>query len=59
MLELWHPTATATNKNQSEYRSGDCVKAKPDSEKYAQLRQNGWLTVSEQREKLQQLSGRV
>lgn len=52
MIELWHPESVATNKNQKEYRSGDCVKATPYSDKYNMLRNQGWLLVDEQKEKL-------
>lgn len=51
LLELWHPHATATNKNQKDYRVGDCVKAKPGSEKYEALRLQGWRTISEHRDR--------
>lgn len=52
MLELWHPDSIATNKNQKEYKIGDCVKALPNSEKYINLKQAGWLSATEQREKI-------
>ncbi len=49
MIELWHPFATAYNKNQKEYNKGDSVKAKLESEKYKKLRLQGWRTIAEHR----------
>jgi hypothetical protein len=45
MLELWNPKATATNKNQKEYKSGDCKRAKIGSSQYANLIEQGWLPI--------------
>ena len=50
MIELWNPTAIATNKNQKEYRSGDCLKAKPGSDKYNELKAAGWRTTQEHKQ---------
>lgn len=47
MVELWSPTSKATNKNQFEYRTGDCKKAKINSEKYNELIGQGWMLIEE------------
>ena len=47
MIELWNPSAVATNKNQKTYNVGDCKKAKLNSDKYNDLINNGWLTIDE------------
>jgi hypothetical protein len=53
MLELWNPKATATNKNQKEYKSGDSTRVKPDSPKYLKLVEQGWLTIDQHKKKIQ------
>jgi hypothetical protein len=45
LIELWNPTAVATNKNQREYRTGDCKRVRPDSEIYKELLAAGWLPI--------------
>ena len=45
MVELWNPLSSATNKNQSTYKTGDCKKAKIGSEKYYSLLTQGWLPI--------------
>ena len=47
MVELWSPTSKATNKNQVEYRTGDCKKAVINSEKYNELICQGWKPIKE------------
>ena len=47
MVELWNPTAKATNKNQTEYKPGDSKRAKIDSQKYNDLISQGWLLIEE------------
>ena len=49
MIELWNPHSIATNKNQKEYRSGDCMRVRVDSEKHRSLINDGWRTISEHR----------
>jgi hypothetical protein len=45
MCELWNPKSLATNKNQKEYQSGDCMRVKKGSLKYTELIEQGWLTI--------------
>ena len=45
MIELWNPDSSATNKNQKEYRSGDCKRVKPNSNLYKELINKGWLSI--------------
>ncbi len=52
MIELWHPNAIATNKNQNTYKPGDCKKAKLNSDKYHNLLNQGWLTINDHRIKI-------
>jgi len=47
MLELWNPEAIATNKNQKEYKSGDCKKARIESAEYNELLKQGWLPIAQ------------
>jgi hypothetical protein len=47
MVELWDPKAIATNKNQKEYKIGDCKKTRVGTDKYNQLIENDWLPISE------------
>lgn len=51
MLELWNPASKAVNKNQKEYKSGDCKKATIGTEKYNTLINNGWLPINEHKNK--------
>ena len=51
MIELWSPDATATNKNQHDYKSGDCKKAKVGSTKYHSLLNDGWLLIEDHKKK--------
>lgn len=47
IVELWNPHATATNKNQDSYKSGDCKRTKMNSPQYIELIDMGWLPISE------------
>ena len=51
MIELWNPTATATNKNQKEYNSGDSTRVNIGSDRYTQLIKSGWLTIDQHKQK--------
>lgn len=55
MLELWDPNATATNKNQKEYKSGDCKRAKPESPQYNALIERGWLPIDAHKKRMSSL----
>jgi hypothetical protein len=55
MLELWDPNSIATNKNQKEYRSGDCKRAKIGSVQYTNLIDQGWLPIEQHKQKMQSL----
>lgn len=50
-VELWSPTAIATNKNQSGYRKGDCKRVNPKSDLYLQLLDQGYLTIEEHKKR--------
>jgi hypothetical protein len=52
MRELWNPKAVATNKNQKEYKSGDCQRAKIGSLKYIKLVEQGWLPIAEHKHRV-------
>lgn len=52
MVELWSPTAKATNKNQINYVAGECKKARIGSEKYNMLLEQGWLPVNIHKQKM-------
>lgn len=52
MLELWNPKATATNKNQKDYASGDCKRAKIGSPQYENLISGGWLPIAQHKQKI-------
>jgi hypothetical protein len=52
MIELWHPDAIATNKNQNTYKQGDCKKALINSDKYHNLLNLGWLTINDHLQKI-------
>ena len=45
MVELWNPNSKATNKNQDSYKRGDSKKAKPGTEKYTTLVEQGWVPI--------------
>lgn len=47
VVELWSPTATATNKNQKEYKSGDCKRVNPEKVEFKILVEKGWLPIHE------------
>jgi len=47
LVELWSPNATATNKNQKEYKIGDCKRVKPETEKYFNLLLQGWKLIKD------------
>jgi hypothetical protein len=51
MRELWSPDAIATNKNQKEYKSGDCKRAKIGSPTYVKLIDKGWLPIAQHKQK--------
>jgi len=51
MLELWNPNAIATNKNQKNYTAGDCKRAKIGSTQYAALIEQGWLPISQHKQR--------
>lgn len=55
-VEMWHPSATVTNKSQSDYVKGQCVRCKKDSEKYHDLIQKGFLTIEEHMKKFNKMS---
>ena len=50
MRELWSPNTIATNKNQKEYKSGDCKRAKIESPIYMKLIEQGWLPIAEHKQ---------
>lgn len=50
MRELWNPNAIATNKNQIEYKSGDCKRAKIGSPTYIKLIEQGWLPIEQHKQ---------
>lgn len=52
MIELWNPKSTVSNKNQKDYKTGDCKKAKFDSKKFKELTDAGWLTIDEHKKNL-------
>lgn len=52
MVELWNPKLTATNKNQKEYKSGDCKRVRSNTKKFEQLTEQGWLPIKHHRNKL-------
>ncbi len=56
MIDLWHPGSTATNKNQKNYKPGDCKKTKIGTEKYYSLINQGWLTIDDHKKKLNSYS---
>lgn len=49
MIELWNPSSKATNKNQKEYKSGDCKRVHFNSNNYKELINKGWVTIDEHR----------
>ena len=51
MIELWKPTAIATNKNQKEYNPGDSKRTKIDTETYNMLVEQGWVPINEHKQK--------
>jgi hypothetical protein len=51
MIELWSPSATATNKNQKDYKAGDSTRVNLGSSKYTQLISSGWLTIDQHKQK--------
>ena len=51
MRELWSPNAIATNKNQIEYKSGDCKRAKVGTPAYIKLIEEGWVPIEIHKQK--------
>ena len=51
MSELWKPGATATNKNQKEYKKGDCKRVRIESDEYQILLNQGWLPIEKHKQK--------
>jgi len=52
MIELWNPESLATNKNQREYKSGDCKRVFSNSEKFNELLNSGWLPIQEHKNRI-------
>jgi len=50
MVEMWSPTAKATNKNQRLYKKGDCKKVRYDTEKYKELLTAGWKLIKDHKQ---------
>jgi hypothetical protein len=53
-IELWNPDSKTTNKNQENYKSGDCRRVRPNSELYHTLVSQNWLPIKEHKKKLQE-----
>jgi len=51
MIELWNPNAIATNKNQKQYKPGDCKRVNPKKSEFYILIQNGWLPINEHKQR--------
>ena len=52
LRDLWKPGTVATNKNQKEYKSGDCKRARIGSPQYEALINDGWLLIADHLRKL-------
>lgn len=55
-VEMWHPLAIVTNKSQTGYIKGQCIRCKKDSDKYNELIKQGFLTIEEHMKKFGKMS---
>ena len=55
-VELWHPDSTVTNKSQSGYINGHCIRCKVNSNRYYDLLNQGYITISEHMKKFNKMS---